>query len=66
VVDQVYNATLQSEQALADLSEHMLLGVATKYQEQRRVEMADGVRKTDAAILEQPLEMNSRRRSRIL
>lgn len=48
VVDQAYNATLQSEQVLADLSEHMLLGVATKYgKSSDEYEMAGGVRKTD-------------------
>jgi hypothetical protein len=47
-VDQSYNDMMAAEQTLSDLSELMLLGVASKYgKNSNEYEMAGGVRKSD-------------------
>lgn len=47
-VDKTYNDLLSTERTLADLSEQMLLGVASKYgKNSNEYEMAGGVRKVD-------------------
>lgn len=47
-IDKLYNGVLETERELADLSEHMLLGVASKYgKSSNEYEMAGGVRKSD-------------------
>ncbi|HEY9698668.1 MAG TPA: hypothetical protein V6D10_15505 [Trichocoleus sp.] len=46
-VDKAYNDILEAERVLGDLSEHMLLGVASKFgKSSDEYEMAGGVRKT--------------------
>jgi len=47
-VDKIYNDMLTAEQKLGDYSEHMLLGVATKFgKNSDEYEMAGGVKKSD-------------------
>jgi hypothetical protein len=47
-VDVAYNQTLEADRALQDLSERVLLGVASKYgKDSHEYEMAGGVRKSE-------------------
>ncbi len=47
-VDAAYNELLEAEKSLGSLTEHMLLGVASKYgKDSHEYEMAGGVRKSE-------------------